>query len=62
MIYIVEKYFFICLIIRKEEKNIVEKIVLFIYKDNTPIRKNEIFFPFIIQVFITIVFLYNWLL
>lgn len=34
MIYIIKKYFFVCLFIIKNEENTTKKIILFKYKDN----------------------------
>lgn len=37
----VDKYFFACLFVGKWEKNVMEKVVLSIYKDNIQIRKKK---------------------
>ena len=37
----VDKYFFTCLLITKGEKNAMEKIISFMYKDNMQIRKKK---------------------
>ena len=39
----IDKYFFICLPMAKEEENAMEKIVLSIYKNNIQINKEKDF-------------------
>lgn len=36
-----KKYFFICLFIVKREKDMIEKIISFMYKDNMLIKKEK---------------------
>lgn len=43
IIYAIKKYFFTYLPIAKAEKNIIEKIILLIYKDNMQIKKKRFF-------------------
>lgn len=42
----IDKYFFLYLFMVKGKKNIMEKVVLSIYKNNIQIRKNRDFFTF----------------
>lgn len=44
--YAVEEYFFACLPVAEGEKNITEKIILFIYKEDIEIRKERDLFAF----------------
>ena len=37
----VDKYFFTCLPIAKEEKNLIKKVVLSMYKDNMQIKRER---------------------
>lgn len=46
IIYIVNQYYFIYLLIAKKKKNIIDKIDLTIYKNNIQIKKKENFFIF----------------
>ena len=40
---VADEYFFACFLIIKGEKYAIEKVVLFIYKNNMQIRKKKIF-------------------
>lgn len=42
----INEYFFVYLLIANEEKNIMKKVVLSIYKDNMQIRKKRDFFAY----------------
>lgn len=46
MIYVTKEYFFIYLPMAKGEKNVIEKIISSIYKDNMQIKKEKNLFAF----------------